>query len=213
MVLDSIEIRKHYISCCKVAISKSKARGEDLGKYLLNPSDMIQETWDPVYKVLIKVIEANKGIFPRSDVKLFEIGVGTGYLLFKIEHSVCWIKTSGMDVAEKNTNQFHMMRRMLGVDQRVKVGGIYDTESPSALLQNDILFTCLPIFELEWKTNEWRKFLSSIFQNPASKVKLFFCVTNSSRDRDYFLVHDENAWRGICEAFLITKRMIVLRKI
>ena len=113
---------------------------------------------------------------------------------------------------QKSINQFHMVRRMLGVDQRVEAGGIYKTEVPSALLQNDIIFTCLPIFELEWRTSEWREFLSSIFENPLSKVKLFVCVTNSSRDRDYFLVHDENAWEGICEAFLVTKRMVVLRK-
>ena len=77
MVLDSAEITKHYISCCKVAISKSKAKGDNLGKYLLAPTDMIQKTWDPVYKILIKVIEANKEIFPSSDISLFEIGVGT----------------------------------------------------------------------------------------------------------------------------------------
>ena len=77
-----------------------------------------------------------------------------------------------MDVAEESINQFHMVRRMLGVDQRVEAGGIYKTEVPSALLQNDIIFTCLPIFELEWRTSEWREFLSSIFENPLSKVKL-----------------------------------------
>ena len=212
MKLNADEINFLYNSSCRIAISKLQAQREKPGKYLTRPDEMIRKTWDPAFKLLVKTIEANKHIFTSNHLSLFEIGVGTGYFLFKVEHSLEWIKTSGMDIPERDRNEFHLMRRMLGIDKRIEAGGIYKPEAPISALQNDIVFICLPVFELNWRTREWREFLSSIFMNQESKTKMLIFIANSSRDRDYFVVDDSRAYQGICEAFVATKSVLILKK-
>ena len=212
MPLNADEINYHYISSCRIAISKLQAQGEKPGKYLTRPHEMIRKTWDPAFQILVKTIEANEHIFTSKHLSLFEIGVGTGYFLFKVEHSLEWIKTSGMDIPERDMNEFHLMRRMLGIDKRIEAGGIYKPEAPISALKNDIVFICLPIFEINWRTREWRKFLSSMFMNPESKVKMLIFIANSSRDRDYFVVNDPKAYQGICEEFMATNCVLILKK-
>jgi len=167
-------------------------------KFLINPSGWIDKTWDLVIPELYKeILLCSKIIGPKIKIRLFEIGVGTGYLLFRCKSELNNVDVAGCDIDTLKETPYTITRRLLGINENVIDLGIYESELPEQVLSSHLVFSTLPVFEEEWERSNWREFLASAFHPQLSNIKTLFILLN--KPREYRIDLDVNSFNDICQ--------------
>ncbi len=170
-------------------------------KFLLNPNKWISKTWNKILPLLYNEIHLYRKLQAQGGpVKLFEIGVGTGYILFRCKNEIKDLSIRGCDIDTHIETPYTILRRLLGLTENIIDLGIYEPKVPTIALKHNILLATLPEFDFHWNQSHWRKFLHSIFCPEESQIKTFLLVTNYHSK--YKLSQDLQTYKDICKPLL-----------
>ncbi len=191
-------------------------------KFLAKP-DYWTQNLDIFFSFLVSESIRIRNRFSKSQNSLYEIGAGTGYLMYRLKHLPNVI-FKGCDVLNTDYTRvgfrmfygvtrsnlpYQLVTQKLLVSSLIEDAGIFNTQLPDSAFDYEIVYSARPTFDMRWDVDNWVKLINNAFYDSHSNIKTIIILLNSHSIKSKILV---DKLSSICEAKLI-KNILLCRSL